>query len=287
VPTSATELINRTRRLLRDFPVEDSISASVSSSAGTLSTNYDATVYTKNMLIEIESELMRVVSDGSGTSVTVNRGVRGSTAASHASGSSILRAPAFYAVEILDALNEGIQATYPLLYKPFTNEYTGIAADTYEYQVPTMTSPAVPIPHIHRIQVKVPGDLAFREKRDWVIIRGATPFIKFRSPPDPNSTVRIEGFGPFPLLTSTSSTLDSLFPVQAEYLPCLYAAAVLLSSGEAGRSRADTGVRDDRESANRVGASAALSRDLEGRFARRLSAMAMPPMSRHVISTSV
>jgi hypothetical protein len=286
VPTSAATLIQRTRRLVRDFPELDSLTASVASGGSTL-TVADGTLYKKNELLEIDQELFRVTADGAGTSVSVKGAQRGSTAASHANSSTVLKAPAFYAVEILDALNEGIQATFPLLYKPFSNEYTGIDADTYEYQVPTMTSPAIVIPYIYRIQVKIPGDTAFREKRDWTVVRGGTPFIKFKSAPEVDSTIRIQGYGPFELLDSISDTLDSLFPIQAEYLPCLYAAAILLQSGEAGRSRADTGVRDDRESANRVGASAALSRDLEGRFYRRLNAAAMSPLPKHVISTSV
>lgn len=440
--TSASTLIERTRRYVRDFPELDTLTASATPSASSL-TVADGTRYFQHMLIEVGQEVMRVTADGSGTSVSVQRGVRGSVAAAHTNGATVLFQPAFYAVEILDALNEGIGACFPLIYKPVVDESLTTTADTYEYNVPNMSGIDVPIPYISRISIKESGFDRFLEKRDWWIIRGGTPKVRFKRPEPASATIRIEGFGSFQHLAAvtnleelagadvsfesgttgyttggtntlessdaqakfgsrsakatyednanllqrnqvvgaagahsfsrwvyiptgfdgdglrvvltgftgatgtisvaadmstrdewqrvevpnvtidagdlsgtisvqttgtaptagkfvyvdgcqteaqgvttpfTTNTLDTLFPSQADYLPCLYAASTLLTSGEAGRVRHDVGMPDERENANRVGSSMRAAERLERRFYSRLDLAAMGPMPKHVVS---
>jgi hypothetical protein len=276
VATSAATLIQRTRRLVKDWPDEDAITASVTSSATTL-TVADSSIYTEGWLIEVEQEAMLVRDVPTGTTVTVKRGAIGSTAATHASSSAVLIKPAFTSVQILDALNEGLDACYPQLYKPVAQEYDGILNDTYEYNLPDMTGLSVPIPIVNRIEVKRSGETNFVKMRGWRIVRAATPLIKFDSSLLAGDTIRICGYGPFAHLGSVASELDAKFPVQAEYLLPLFAASTLLASGEAGRVRTDTGAVDQRENANRVGSSMQTANNLLQRFRLQLDGAAMPP----------
>jgi hypothetical protein len=282
MPTTAATLIQRTRRLVRDWPDQDAITASVTAAATTIVVA-DTTIYVKNQAVELDSETMLVRALASATNLTVRRGVYGSTAATHASDATVLINPAFPQTQILDALNEGLDACFPLLYKPVAQEYDGILDETYEYDLPSMTGLSVPIPYVWQIEVQEPGETKFYARRDWRIIRAATPLIQFKRSLIADSTIRIHGFGPFAHLTSTASELDAKFPVQAEYLLPLFAASVLLASGEAGRVRAETGASiDQREQANRAGSSMSAANSLLQRFRLQLDRAAMPPMPKHV-----
>ena len=281
--TSAATLIQRTRRLLRDWPEEDVTTASISS-VGTTLTIGDGTIYPKSTFLELDQEVLYTTAAGSGTTVAVRRGLRGSTAASHASGASILINPSFYSIEILDALNQALDACYPLIYRPVATEYTGVSDTIYEYTLPTMSGISVAIPSVYRIDVQESGDLAFRNIRAWEVIRSEAPFIKFRRPPTAGSTVRVYGYGPFTHLSAISDTLDTYFPVNAEFLLSDFAAAQLLASGEAFRVRSNKGVVDARENANATGSSLRAAENFRNRFYAQLQNAAMPPMRRHVPS---
>lgn len=279
--TSAATLVQRTRRYLRDWPEGDSLTASQSSGATTF-TVADALIYGPGQLVQIDSEAMQIRSV-SGVTVTVLRGARGTTAAAHASGATVLMRPRFLDVDIIDSLNTALDACYPLIYRHVSNEYTGVTDGTYEYDIPTDTTINVPIRYISKVEVKVTGDLAYRKIYDWTIFRGSTPFIKLRRPL-PNGNLRIVGMGPFAHLTDSTSSLDSLFPLNAEDLLIDYAGQRLLLSGEAARVREDTGARDQRENANRTGSSASASNAFFQRWNVRLRAASMPPMGPHVVS---
>lgn len=287
--TSAATLIQQTRRYLRDWRDWDFLNASVNTSLTSFTVS-DTSIYARRWFLEVDQEIVQVTSLASSTVLIGRRGMLGTTAASHASGTSVLVRPQFYSVEILDALNEGIQACFPAIYKPVVASVSG-SDSTYAYSIPDMPSyTGYPIPYIYRVEIKQSGDTQYRQTRRFEIVRGTglgttTPAIKFMSPPMLNSNIRLRGYGPFPKLTSTTDTLDSLFPPQAEYLLPLYAAGNLLMSGEAGRVRSSTGAVDDREQANRVGASLQVGTSLWQRFRNELlngsAAAAMPPLPRH------
>lgn len=284
--TTVAEAINRTRRLLRDFgATQDALTASVTSSSTTLTVADASTAtYTANWAIEVDNETMLVVS-GSGTSLTVRRGYAGSTAASHASGATVLIRPAWYSAEIVDGINEGIHACYPLIYKAYSDTSLTTTLNTYEYTVPTMPSDStVYLPFISRISLLENGDYAYRDRTDWDVVRSSTPKIRFRRQQPQSATIRVEGYGPFPDV-ALGGSFDAQWPRQADMLPSLFSASQLLVSGEAGRLRFDQGVRDDREQSVRVGASVQAGTALENRFRRLLDQAAMPPMPPHVVSS--
>jgi hypothetical protein len=277
-------LIQQTRRLLRDWKDFDSTTASLSNSVTTVNVA-DSSIYAARWPIEVDQELMMVRALPSGTTLTVERGAMGSTAASHASGAVVLIRPDFYSVEIADALNQGILACFPQIYKPVNDTSLSTADNTYEYTVPNMpgsyNGSTIPIPYVNRLEIKVPGDLTYRPMKRYEILRAATPLIKLRSPYAVGGTLRVSGFGPFPPLASITDTLDAQWPVAAQYLLPIYAASHLLQSGEAGRVRT-TGPRDDREAANRAGSSMSAGLQLYNRFLRELASCAMPPLPKHV-----
>lgn len=284
MPTSAATLVSRTRTFIRDWPIQDALTVSLSS-FGTTATVAASSIYQPGWRIQIDQEALQVTSLASSTTLTVIRAAAGTTAAAHAVSAGILIRPGFLDGEILDGLNTGLDACYPTLYKEVLDTSLSItSATTYEYTIPTMPSPATTIiDYLSSVEVKVPGDFAYRRVNGWEIRRGSAPVIKFSSVPFVGASIRLRGFGPFPHLAYADS-LDAQFPATGDQLPVLYAASQLLASGEAGRARFDVGARDAREAANRPGSSSAAGRDLLQRFSLLLAAVAPPPLPPHVVS---
>lgn len=285
---SATSLYQRTRRYLRDFRDLDSLTAALTDTTGTTVNVADSTLYAVRWPIEVDQETMLVRAQASATTLTVERGAYGSTAATHTIGTMIQIRPAFYGVEILDALNEGIQACYPLIYKRVIDTSLTILANVWEYTIPNMpgtySGDTIQIPRISMVEVQEPGVVPFFPTDAWSLRRGVAGGnkIKFWNLMTPGAAVRISGWGPFPDLATFAATLDSSWPQQANYLPPLYAAASLLMSGEAGRVRLTAGAVDNREQANRAGSSMDAGKNLMQRFYRELSMSEMPPPMPHV-----
>lgn len=280
--TAVSTLVTRTRRFVRDYPEFDALTASVTSSATSL-TVADASDYSVGWDIQVESEVMLVKGAASGTALTVKRGTKGSTAATHASGTTILARPQFFDVEILDALNAGLAASFPLLYRPVASEWTGITADTHEFLIPDMTGLAVPIPYIYALEYQDTAGEAFTNVRNFRIVRSEFPLLRFPQALVAGGTLRIKGYGPFTPL-AVGDSLNTYFPVNAEDILVWFAAQYLLASGEAGRVRVDTGAVDNREQANRIGGSMSAADSLFRRFQMRLRDAGMAPMPRHVVS---
>lgn len=284
MPTSAATLTQRIRRYLRDWPAQDVLTAAVTTTSAASLTVGDGTIYTANWTIQIDDEAMVVSTTGTGTTVPVRRGQFGSTAATHASGTSILIRPAFTNIDILDALNSALDACFPLLYKPVTSDWTGITSTTYEYEIPDMGTLSRPIPYLSSLEYQVVSTVAFRKLRGWNVVRGDVPLVKLKAPLYEGGTLRFSGYGPFAQLTSSADTLDAFFPAHAESLLVEYAAQQLLLTGEASRVRHDIGPLDSREAATRTGSSAAAANAVYQRWTQKLRSAAMPPMPPHVVS---
>jgi hypothetical protein len=279
--TAASTLISRCRRFMGDYGTTDTLSISLSSSATSM-TVADSTLYSPRWNVQIDNELMYVKSLPSSTVVGLGRGHMGTTAATHVVSSTITIQPGFADVEYLDALNAGIEASFPFLYQRVQDESLTSASQDWEYTIPSLND--APIPYISKVWVKETGDTVYREKRDWSVIRGATPILVFDRD-EPAGTIRLDGFGPFPSLTSSASTLSAQWPANAEDFLVSYACQRLLASGEARRVRVDTGAIDQREQANRTGSSMSAANALYSRANAILSRCAMPPMPKHVRPT--
>jgi hypothetical protein len=249
--TAASTLISRCRRFMGDYGTTDTLSISLSSSATSM-TVADSTLYSPRWNVQIDNELMYVKSLPSSTVVGLGRGHMGTTAATHVVSSTITIQPGFADVEYLDALNAGIEASFPFLYQRVQDESLTSASQDWEYTIPSLND--APIPYISKVWVKETGDT-------------------------------VDGFGPFPSLTSSASTLSAQWPANAEDFLVSYACQRLLASGEARRVRVDTGAIDQREQANRTGSSMSAANALYSRANAILSRCAMPPMPKHVRPT--
>jgi hypothetical protein len=288
--TTVSTLNQRVRRFVGDWPQLDTLGASAASTATslTVSENPASGLYTARKLIQIDDEVILVKSAASNAAtLTVTRAVRGTTAASHANSATVLVHPHFLDLDVLDALNSALSASFPWIYRAVVDESLTTTADTYEYSVPDMPGiTGYKIPYISEVWLKESGDTAYRRTRAFRILADETaPKLQFRRTQMAGATIRLVGFGPHSVLTGAGS-LDALFPPHAEDALVWYAANYLLASGEASRVRADAGmVSDAREQANRVGSSMRAADQLFQRFQIRLRDAGMPPMPKHVIST--
>lgn len=277
---AATTLIQRTRRFLGDWPDTDATTASLASNGTSVTVASSAVTrgYFENQVIQIGTEALRVTAVAA-TTLTVRRGQFGTTAASAASGSSILMSPRFLDVEYLDGLSAGIDNTWPLIYKPWEDETLTAASDTYQYTIPSMVSDSTVYPHVSEVWVRDASTLPWQRFRQWRIRHTAAgvPELLLRAPIDTGNSIMLKGFGPFPRLGSFTDSTDAQFPRQAEWPLIEYAASWLLESGEARRVVVDRGVIDNREQATRVGASMQVSSALLQRFLRKIEGI-MPPM---------
>jgi len=231
VAATAQELINRTRRYVADWPVQGTTTASLSASATTVTIAPGPKPVAVGDVVEIDLEAIQVTGV-TGNTLTMQRGLMGSTAASHTAGTMILLNPDFFSIEIMDALADGLDAAWPWVYRRISDSSLTIASATiYEYAVPTDSVTGEVFPFIYDIQVKEPGDLTYRPLRRWWILRDAGPLIHFKAQPNPGTNIRILGVARFPRLSFTGS-LDTQWPLNLEYPLVEYAGSYLMMGKE-------------------------------------------------------
>lgn len=275
--TQAVTLIQRVRRFLGDYPDLDILQTGMLATGSSVIVE-DSTRYAVNWYIQIGSEMMRVSALPNNTTLTVQRGARGTTAFSHTAGDPILIRPAFSDLEILDALNGGISASYPYFYKDDLD--TSITTDGSSYEYTTVPSG---IRMLSKVETKESGSPYYYRIDGWTVKRGGgTVTLQFATPPI-QGTLRLWGYGPFPALASSSDNLDTQWPSWGEDILLEYAAQRLLMSSEARRVRLDAGPQDDAQSQARQGVAASAASGLLQRFQLRLSQQPMPPMPRHLV----
>ena len=126
--TTVEDLIHRLYRTYLEPPDDQparctlNISATASDTEMTLSSfavPEDSQLLRLQSLIEVESELCRVTSlteTPAQITVTVTRGVDGTTAVAHAAGSSVVLAPTFTRLSTFEAVADNITTLYPRLY---------------------------------------------------------------------------------------------------------------------------------------------------------------------------
>ncbi len=295
--TSLQTLFDGVRDMMRDTPDYDVLTAALSSSTTNV-TVADTTMYAKRWPIEVDTETMMIRSITNSVTLSVTRGWRGSTTASHASSAAVLVQPNFYAAEIVRAINNAIQSMYPFIYKPVVDTSLTVQTNQYQYVIPDMPGyTGYPIPAIYNVEVLQPGDYTYRLSRRWEILRGFVttgspslsgsisseyPILKFKSLPPITGVIRLHGYGPQPPLVNFTDTLDDLFPKQCEFLLYKLAAGYLGMSAEMGRARSDSGPIDTRSAANAPGTSLRAAQGVLGRADQEMLRTAMPPLPRHV-----
>jgi hypothetical protein len=275
---SLDTLVKRVRRRVNDWPPVESLSASLSAGASTVTVVTDATTrYATNWRVEIDAETMWVTAVAA-TQLTVVRAALGSTATTHAAGATILNNPRFSWVDIVDCLNDGINNLWPFFYQDVVDETITPDGAAYEFNIPAVSSVGgEPIRRIRTVEMRLAGFTDFREMRRWTLVRGATPKIRFMTAPAAGTVVRLRGYAPLPRLAAAADTLSSQLPYNAEDLAVHFAVGQLLYSGEAGRVRFDEGPVDEREQANAPRVSMAAGREYLASFYRQAAQLAMPP----------
>lgn len=273
--TTATTLVSRVRRFLNDWPDLDQLTVDMNSS-GTTATVADTSKYAVNWRFQVGQEIMRITAIPSSQNLTVIRGAFGTTPAAHSTGDTILIRPAFSDLEILDAVNAGINATFPYYYKAVLD--TSLTADgsSYEYTVPAGLT------YLAKVETRESGSPYYYRIDGWTVKRGATPTLQFATPPI-QGTLRCWGFGPFPQLVDVNDSLDVQWPSWGDDPLLEYASQRLLMSAEARRVRADAGPQDDAQAQARQGVASAAASGLLQRFQLRLSQQPMAPMPRHLV----
>lgn len=281
-------LVQVTRRFLRDWPVFEQLGSSVNNSTTSIPV-IDNTLYGNRWVVDIDLETMLITGlPSAGNSLTVLRGIRGSTAATHNTGADILMQPNFTGIEIIDAINMGIDASWPFFYLMAFDTSITATDSTYEYTIPNMPGSyaggaSIQIPVMTNLEIKQTSDLTYRGLRRWRVMQApdGSRIFKLRTVEPAGGTFRVTGYGPFPHLSNATDTLDESWPKGAQYLPALYAAAHLMQSSEAGRDRGDWEAVDRREEANRPLTSLQTGQQLYQRWMRETLQNSMPPIPKH------
>lgn len=136
-----TTLAANVYRLLGQSPWQD-IHTNAPTSSGTSLTVADSSLYEVGDRIEwpfdATYERAEVTALPNATTLTVRRGVDGSTASAHAANAVIVKNPVFWAPNIQKAINDSVaQDLYPELYAVYETQvaYTPASADWYEIDV--------------------------------------------------------------------------------------------------------------------------------------------------------
>ena len=199
--TSATSLVNRVRDLLDDYgDNQTTITSAISSTSATTCDVASADDIDTGDYIEIDYECMRVTGIATLT-LTIVRGERGSTAATHLNAATVTVDPIYFSHRVLNNLN----AALGKLTKITTDATTlDVVEDQYAYTVPST------IDKLWRVEVENSDEEdQFFVIRNWEMLDGS----KFRifGTYDEDRDIRCVGTSKFDTLTG-SGNLDSDFP---------------------------------------------------------------------------
>jgi len=233
--TSAASLVERVRDLTNSYgDLSTELAVEVSSSSATTFTLESSEGFKAKNWAEVDWESVEITDVNTSTEViTVRRGSRGTTAATHAQGAVVRFNPPYTGKRILDALNTALSSAYPQLYTLVTDENLSVVADQYVYDLPAgMDS-------LYRVEIEN-VDLG----GEYFIIRTWDMYdsdsLRIYGDYPEGRAIRLVGTGRFTAMTTTGN-LDSDYPeteVALSYL--VYKASAMLLK----ERQAQLGVRD-------------------------------------------
>lgn len=218
--TTAQTIVDQARRDLLAGVTEErnKLASGINSSDTTLSLSFDPKGVRDGAVIEIGAELLYVWSVN-GSTVTVERGWEGTTAASHSANAIITVKPRFPNKQLFDFVNDEISD----LSSP-ANGLFQIKTATLQYNGSDRAidmSGVTDLINIHEVRWRYSGD-------EWIEVRGfrlsrnaaTTDFssglmLIFDVPPPQASTVRVTYKAPYTKLTNLSDDLTTVGGVQA------------------------------------------------------------------------
>lgn len=239
--TTANDLIEATLDFLQGGTDEtvNVLAAAPDSDDTTLTMTYELGAIVAGAMICVDLEVMRVVdTNPTSKTVTVLRGQRGSTAASHSSGSVVQVSPRFSRWSVFRALNDDIDALSGVgLYQMKTVDLTYSPA-VMGYDLTSVSS----LESIYSVRYKVPGS-----EKEWPLLRPseyrfdrnastsdfASGFsLVLYQPAYPGNTIRVAYKAPFVRMTAASDDVQTVagLPATANDIP-VYGAAIRLQAG--------------------------------------------------------
>lgn len=273
-------LVDRTRRMLGDWPAFDKLTAQAIDTATSVAVREGGN-FSVGQRIVIEGEMLYItaVSGTGAANLTVDRGWMGTTAATHASASTILVDPVYNPQLLLDGLNEGLRLLWPYFYK------RGISAGTDVITSVGQADYAMPSPfqvnqgRVLRCQILQPGGLndMWREYRRFETIRGAGGVtLHFRGvAPDPGTYYRVLGIVPFATDMTYTGNTDTELPDAAIPALTMYATHYALLYAESKRL-GGAGASNIGPSGKQPGQTSALSGIWMQKFQTYLDSNGMP-----------
>lgn len=228
--TTLANYILRVRRLLEDEPGIDALQSAITTTTATTMSVADGTRFAKTARVEIDNELMQVTADPSVNTITIGRGISGTTAATHSSGAEIRINPRFPRVNMIDALDvvvsNWIPAYMPRLVWDSTTAGTFLP-NVFIYPAPTDAF------RVDRVCYKVPGvtdlqDVTHGPLMPYPTDMASTGYGFKVYETSPGRTIYLYLAKAWPSLSADSDTVPDDFPAMADDLITTGAALYLL-----------------------------------------------------------
>ena len=235
-------LVHEVIKELNDFGTEDWLSGSLNNSATTfVCTDANFKQYKLGTTIEMDQELLRVTANATSTTISVKRGVRGTTAASHSSGEIIRINPKYTQERIIGLINTCLETE---LQKQVLND-TSITTtgNTYLYNLPA----AVTKENLRAVYFRSSNTdaTAKTDQRTsaYRVNKGqgtsGVDQLEFRFLQTAGLYVTLAYRSGFTYLETDAASCDLPLNAAAQSLPVYYACAYLLPSLETKRERRD------------------------------------------------
>lgn len=236
-------LILETLNILNDFGEEDILNGAINDSVTTLvSTDTNFEQYDKGVILEIEQELMRIDSKPTSTSITVTRGWRGTTAASHSDLAMIRFNPKYTQAEIVRLINTCLISE--LSQRKVNDATTTTSGTKQKYDLPT----GVTKRNLREVWLRSSATDATATKEGEQILSytfndaqgtAGVDEIEFKFFPPNGQYLQYYYVPGFTELETDAASCDLPLNNAAHRLPVLYAAATLIPPRDNKRLRRD------------------------------------------------
>ena len=228
--TTNSSLIERIRAELVDYgDGATTLASAVSSTSATSVTLTSSLSVSEGGFLHIDSESMLVLEVNRTTNVcTVQRGSKGSTAATHTSGTLVYINLDYSNLQILQAINGALSYAYPRLYALTINEDLDTIDDTSEYDFPD----GFTADKIVRVEMETyDGSGLYQIDRFWDMLDSDT--VRIYGTRSEGLNIRLVGMSKF-TAGVLSDNLDSDFPdddsVAIDYLVARSCSSLLRST---------------------------------------------------------
>jgi cellobiose-specific phosphotransferase system component IIB len=200
--TTVLSVVERVRDLLGDYGEDTTtLGAAITDAAATSVTVASGTGISNDDWIMVDYELMLVTAGGATTSLTVRRGQKATTAATHLNAAAVYVNPKVHNQQILNYLNVALGGL-----QKQESDYTtlDVVEDQYAYAVPTT------IDTVFRVEIENSDeDDEFNVTRNWEMLDNG--YIRLFGDYDTDRGIKVVGTAKFDRMAIAGS-LDTDFP---------------------------------------------------------------------------